>query len=223
MKLFCELNEKVEYIVEERDGKKDMYIEGVFLQGAIKNRNGRIYPLDVLSNEVDRYISESVNKNRAYGELGHPQGPAINLDRVSHLVTSLVKEGNNWVGRAKVTNTPCGQIVKALIEDGANLGVSSRGLGTLKPVNGLMEVQGDFKLATAADIVADPSAPDAFVKGIMEGREYWYDVGRGTWVEEQLDNMQTELKQTSKADREKKGLIMFEKFINSLSQNTQQL
>jgi len=174
MKLICEDASNIRYLEEEKEGKKYLYLEGIMMQSGVQNKNGRIYPAAVMEKEVNRYINETVKSRRAYGELGHPEGPQINLDRVSHMIESLKMDGNNVIGRAKVLDTPMGNIVKGLIEGGANLGVSSRGLGSLKPVNGIMEVQDDFKLVTAADCVADPSAPDAFVKGIMEGVEYFY-------------------------------------------------
>lgn len=178
MKLFLDIAEEVHYIEEAAEnGKKSLYIEGIFLQGAVKNRNGRIYPAGILENEVARYTKESINTNRAYGELGHPNGPSINLDRVSHMIKELRKDGNNYIGKAKVMETPMGDIVRNLINEGAGLGVSSRGMGTLKPSAGIMEVQQDFRLATAADVVADPSAPDAFVQGIMEGVEWIWENG----------------------------------------------
>lgn len=178
MKLFLDIAEDVKYLTEAaEDGKKTLYIEGIFLQGAVKNRNGRMYPMQTLDNEVSRYVKEAVAGNRAYGELGHPNGPQINLDRVSHMITELRKDGNNYIGKAKVLETPMGNIVRSLIEGGAQLGVSSRGMGTLKAKDGLMEVQQDFRLATAADVVSDPSAPDAFVQGIMEGVEWIWENG----------------------------------------------
>ena len=179
MKLICELAETVEYELIEEEGKpKKYFIEGIFMQSEMKNKNGRIYPLPVLEKEVDRYVKEYVTPKRAFGELGHPDGPTVNLDRASHMITSLKKEGKNFVGRAKVLNTPNGQIVKSLIDEGARLGVSSRGMGTLKPDSNKSQiVQKDFYLASAADIVADPSAPNAFVEGIMEGREWIWDNG----------------------------------------------
>lgn len=181
MKLITELTEDIQYVTEAKeDGGKNLYIEGVFLQSSIKNRNGRMYPEEVMDREVARYIKESVDQKTAMGELGHPNGPQINLDRVSHRIVSLRKEGTDYVGRAMITNTPMGNIAKGIIESGARLGVSSRGLGSLKlNKEGINEVQDDFRLATAADIVADPSAPDAWVNGIMEGVEFWYsDDGR---------------------------------------------
>ena len=179
MKLITEINESVEYIAEARDdGKKDYFIRGPFMQANIKNRNGRVYPAEVLDKEVQRYVTENVQKNRAYGELGHPTSPTINLDRVSHMIKELTRDGDNFIGKAKImTETPMGQIVKNLMDEGASLGVSSRGMGSLKNKNGAAEVQNDFYLATAADIVADPSAPDAFVEGIMEGKEWVWDNG----------------------------------------------
>ena len=179
MKLITEINESVEYIAEAReDGKKDYFIRGPFMQANIKNRNGRVYPAEVLDREVNRYVTENVQKNRAYGELGHPTSPTINLDRVSHMIKELTRDGDNFIGKAKImTETPMGQIVKNLMDEGASLGVSSRGMGSLKNKSGVAEVQNDFYLATAADIVADPSAPDAFVEGIMEGKEWAWDNG----------------------------------------------
>ena len=173
MKLITELFEDMEYITEAKEnGEKEHYIHGIFLQAEKKNRNGRIYPLHIMDKEVTRYMNDIVKKNRAYGELGHPAGPQINLDRVSHIIVDLKRDGNNFIGKAKITDTPMGNIAKGLMKSGANLGVSSRGLGTLKAMrDGTMQVQEDFHLATAGDIVADPSAPDAFVKGIMENVE----------------------------------------------------
>ncbi len=179
MKLITEITETVEYISEAKEaGGKDYFIRGPFMQANIKNRNGRVYPAEVLDKEVNRYVTENVHKNRAYGELGHPTSPTINLDRVSHMIKELTRDGDNFIGKAKImTETPMGQIVKNLMDEGASLGVSSRGMGSLKNKNGAAEVQNDFYLATAADIVADPSAPDAFVEGIMEGKEWIWDNG----------------------------------------------
>ena len=180
MKLICELAETVEYDLVEAEGEKpkQYFIEGIFMQSEKKNKNGRIYPLPVLEKEVDRYVKEYVTPKRAFGELGHPDGPTVNLDRASHMITSLKREGKNFVGRAKILSTPNGQIVKSLIDEGAQLGVSSRGMGTLKPDSkNTQVVQSDFYLASAADIVADPSAPNAFVEGIMEGKEWIWDNG----------------------------------------------
>ena len=192
MKLICELTETVDYELVEEDGKpKKYFIEGIFMQSEKKNKNGRIYPLDVLEKEVGRYVKEYVEPKRAFGELGHPDGPTVNLDRASHMITSLTKEGKNFVGRAKILDTPNGKIVKSLIDEGARLGVSSRGMGTLKPDKKAQIVQNDFYLATAADIVADPSAPNAFVEGIMEGREWIWDNGllKAQDVERARDNI----------------------------------
>ena len=194
MKLICELTETVEYeLIEEGAGKpKQYFIEGIFMQSERKNKNGRIYPLPVLEKEVDRYVKEYVEPKRAFGELGHPDGPTVNLDRASHMITELRKEGKNFVGRAKILGTPNGNIVKNLIDEGARLGVSSRGMGTLKPEKKAQVVQNDFYLATAADIVADPSAPNAFVEGIMEGVEWIWDNGllKAQDVERARDNIQ---------------------------------
>ena len=183
MKLISEnWSDEVNYLVEEdpKTGKKHAFIEGVMLQTEVKNKNGRIYPKEVMRKEVARYNKEYVSQNRAYGELGHPEGPTINLERTSHLITSLKEDGNNFIGKAKILSTPMGEIVKNLLQDGAKLGVSSRGMGSLKASNsngGVQMVQSDFQLATAADIVADPSAPDAFVDGVMEGVEWIWDNG----------------------------------------------
>ena len=177
MKLITETTENIEVITEEKGAGKDYKIRGIFLQGDIKNRNGRVYPVSVLSKEVGRYNKEFVEKKRAFGELGHPDGPTVNLERVSHMITSLKSEGRNFIGEAKIMDTPYGKIVKNLIDEGAQLGVSSRGMGSMKQVNGKNVINNDFYLATAADIVADPSAPDAFVEGIMEGKEWVWDNG----------------------------------------------
>ena len=178
MKLIREEIESVEFLVEQKNGKKSMYIEGVFLQGNIKNRNGRMYPMETLRREVSRYNENHVQAGRALGELGHPDGPTVNLDRVSHKIVSLKESGSNFIGKAKILNTPMGKIASSLIEEGVKLGVSSRGIGSLKMTReGVNIVGDDFMLATAADIVADPSAPDAFVEGIMEGKEWVWDGG----------------------------------------------
>ena len=176
MKLITEEIESVEFLVESRGGKKSMYIEGVFLQGNIKNRNGRMYPMETLRREVGRYNENHVARGRALGELGHPEGPTVNLDRVSHKIISLRENGSNFIGKAKILNTPMGKIAASLVEEGVKLGVSSRGIGSLKMTReGVNIVGDDFVLATAADIVADPSAPDAFVEGIMEGKDWVWD------------------------------------------------
>ena len=178
MKLIREEIESVEFLVENRNGKKSMYIEGVFLQGNIKNRNGRMYPMETLRKEVGRYNENHVQSGRALGELGHPDTPTVNLDRVSHKIVSLKESGSNFIGKAKILGTPMGKIASSLVEEGVKLGVSSRGIGSLKPTReGVNIVGDDFMLATAADIVADPSAPDAFVEGIMEGKDWVWDGG----------------------------------------------
>ena len=177
MKLITETIEDVQILTEEKNGKKDYKIKGVFMQADIKNRNGRIYPVETLAKEVRRYTKEFIEKKRAFGELGHPDGPTVNLERVSHMITSLKPEGKNFIGEAKVMDTPYGKIVKNLIDEGAVLGVSSRGMGSIQQQGGRNMVGKDFYLATAADIVADPSAPDAFVEGIMEGKEWVWDNG----------------------------------------------
>ena len=178
MKLIREEIESVEFLVEQKNGKKSMYIEGVFLQGDIQNRNGRMYPIATLRKEVSRYNENHIQTGRALGELGHPDGPTVNLDRVSHKIVSLKESGSNFIGKAKILGTPMGKIATSLIEEGVKLGVSSRGIGSLKPTReGVNVVSDDFMLSTAADIVADPSAPDAFVEGIMEGKEWIWDGG----------------------------------------------
>jgi len=202
-------------IVEEnKDGKKDYFIEGIFMQAEIKNRNGRIYPKEVIQTEVKRYNKEFINEDRAFGELGHPEGPTINLDKVSHMITKLEEDGNNYVGRAKILSTPNGQIVKNLIDDGAKLGVSSRGLGSLESKGNAQYVKDDFQLATAADIVADPSAPEAFVEGIMEGVEWVYE--SGILKAKDLDKMQSELKTARLNQLEETKLNLWKRFVESL-------
>lgn len=219
MKLIREEIESIQIISEATEsGDKHYFIEGIFLQANRKNRNGRIYPMGIMEAEVNRYLEEVVKNNRAYGELGHPEGPSINLDRVSHLITELRRDGDNFIGKAKLTETPMGNIAKGLLKSGANLGVSSRGLGSLVPrKDGIMEVQGDFRLATAADIVADPSAPDAFVKGIMEGVEWIYDPVKGTWHEEKLNTMKKEIHKLSLREIEEQKMAIFENYISSLA------
>jgi hypothetical protein len=218
LKLICEVNEDINYITEEKDedGKKSYFIEGVFMQGDIKNRNGRMYPKEVLAKEVSRYNKEYVEKKRAYGELGHPQGPTINLERVSHMITELKQDGSNFMGKAKImTETPYGAIVKSLMDEGAQLGVSSRGMGSLKAGKaGAQEVQKDFYLATAADIVADPSAPDAFVNGIMESKEWVWE--NGIIREATIADYETEIKKASKSELESVKLKVFENFLSKL-------
>jgi hypothetical protein len=221
MKLITEVVEDVKVIEEAKeDGKKNLYIEGIFLQGNLTNRNGRRYNTEVLDKEVQRYVKENVEKNRAYGELGHPNGPTINLDRVSHLIESLKRNGDNFIGRAKISSTPMGNIVRGLLEDGANLGVSSRGMGSVKESKqGVMEVQDDFYLATAADIVADPSAPDAFVNGIMEGVEWVWEHNK--IVQKTAEEIQEEIEQAARAKRltQEAKFKSFEKFLNSISKS----
>ena len=223
MKLITEQSfEEVQYISEAKEnGSKEHFIEGIFLQANKKNRNGRIYPLEIMENEVNRYMTDVVKNSRAYGELGHPQGPSINLDRVSHIITELRRDGDNFIGKAKLTDTPMGNIAKGLLKSGANLGVSSRGMGTLTPgKDGAMMVGPDFHLATAADIVADPSAPDAFVKGIMEGVEWVYDPVKGTWHEEKLHEIKKEVHKMSKSQLESDKFNIYENFLASLAFNS---
>lgn len=215
MKLFTELVEDVQYLVEEKNGKRDLFITGPFMQAEQQNRNGRIYRLPVLEREVARYSKEYINTNRALGELGHPNGPSINLDRVCIKIVELKQDGNNFIGKAKVLGTPMGDIAKNLLESGVQLGVSTRGMGSLKEVGGIMEVQDDFYLATAADVVADPSAPDAFVQGIMEGVEWVWD--NGIIKAQQIEAYKNEIKKASKKDLESASLKVFEHFVNSLS------
>jgi hypothetical protein len=218
MKLITELNESVQYISESTEsGKKHHFIEGIFLQADLKNRNGRVYPLNVMEKEVERYVREVVNVNRAYGELGHPAGPSINLDRVSHMIVELNRDGKNFIGKAKITETPMGDIARGLLESGANLGVSSRGMGSLKESNGVMVVQSDYHIATAADIVADPSAPNAFVKGIMENVDWVYDPVKDTWLEEKLHNMKKSIHKMSSSKIDEQKFAIFENFIASLT------
>jgi len=214
MKLIKEITESVQYITEEKDGKKTLFIEGPFLVTERENKNKRLYEHGTMLKEVKRYSEEYINKNRAYGELGHPDTPSINLDRVSHIITSLKEDGHQFIGRAKILDTPMGQIARNLIEGGGQLGVSSRGMGSLKNVNGVNIVQDDFYLATAADIVADPSAPGAFVQGIMEGKE-WMLVD-GVWTERQLEESKKMIRQATPREIEAVGLKIFENFIKKL-------
>jgi hypothetical protein len=215
MKLITEVTEQINVINEATEsGKKEFFIEGPFLQAEKKNRNGRIYPMSVMEREVNRYVTEYVDKNRAYGELGHPSGPTINLERVSHMTKTLRQEGSDYIGRAKIMDTPYGNIVKNLMSEGATLGVSSRGMGSLKEKNGVMEVQDDFWLATAADIVADPSAPDAFVRGIMEGKEWVWD--NGVIKEMQVDTYRKTIQKTPAKDLSEVQMRVFEDFISKL-------
>ena len=210
-----QISDNVNLITEtNKDGKKEQYIEGVFLQAGIKNRNGRIYPIETMKKEVNRYIKEFVNKKRAYGELGHPEGPTINLERVSHLITDLKEDGKNFIGKAKILSTPMGNIVKGLLNDGAKLGVSSRGMGSVEQRGNAQYVQDDFMLATAADIVADPSAPDAFVEGIMEGVE-WVQEG-GVFKAKQIESWKSQIRQTKQRQLEEKKLEIFKNFLSKL-------
>lgn len=206
----------VEFIVEGTgNGKeKSHYIQGVFMQAEQKNRNGRIYPKTILEREVGRYNKNYVAEKRAYGELGHPKGPTINLDKVSHIMTELKEDGNNYMGKAKILDTPNGRIVKSLMDEGCKLGVSSRGIGSVQESKGVNTVQDDFYLATAADIVADPSAPDAFVQGIMEGKEYIME--SGVWNEVDAEIAQKQLKEARMADFEDKAAALFEDFLSKL-------
>jgi len=216
MKLIREEIESVEFLVEQKNGKKSMYIEGVFLQGNIKNRNGRMYPMETLRREVSRYSENHVQAGRALGELGHPDGPTVNLDRVSHKIISLRESGSNFIGKAKILNTPMGKIASSLIEEGVKLGVSSRGIGSLKMTReGVNVVGDDFMLATAADIVADPSAPDAFVEGIMEGKEWVWDGGilREKFAEKTYKEINTLVTQKQLDERK---LDMFNNFLSNL-------
>ena len=216
MKLITEINEEVQILTEEaEDGKKNFFIEGIFMQAEQKNRNGRMYPVGILAKEATRYIQEYVNKNRAYGELGHPDGPTINLERVSHMIKELRQEGNNFYGKAKIMDTPYGNIVKNLISEGACVGVSTRGMGSLVERNdGVKVVKDDFYLATAADIVADPSAPDAFVRGIMEGKEWVWD--NGIIKEVQISQYKETIKKSSKKNLEENMLKTFNHFLSKL-------
>jgi len=214
MKLISEAVEDVKVIVEEKNGVKNLYITGPFLVAETKNRNGRIYKSDTLAREVNRYNEEYIKNNRAFGELNHPDSVNINLDRVSHLVTSLKQEGNVFVGKAKILETPMGKIAKALMEGGASLGVSSRGMGSLKEVNGVNVVQDDYYLATAADIVADPSAPGAFVQGIMEGKEWVWD--NGIVKEVNINAYYEEMQKAKSKQIEEISLKIFENFLSKI-------
>ena len=216
MKLISEEATNVEFLTEtSKSGGKNYFIEGIFMQANKKNRNGRIYPTEVLQKEAKRYSNEFIAKKRAFGELGHPDGPTVNLERVSHMIEELEEVDQNFMGRAKILDTPYGKIVKNLIDEGAQLGVSSRGMGSLKAGrNGISEVQGDFYLATAADIVADPSAPDAFVAGIMEGKEWIWD--NGLLKETHIQEYKDKIEKTSRKDRENVLVEAFKDFITKL-------
>jgi hypothetical protein len=214
MKLISEQIEEVKVLTEEKNGKKHLYIEGVFLQGNIANRNRRYYDVDILDREVAKYNTTFVESNRALGELGHPEGPTINLDRVSHKIISLAREGNNFIGKAKILSTPMGIIAQNLIDEGVKLGVSSRGMGSLVEKNGINYVGEDFMLATAADIVADPSAPDAFVNGIMEGKEWIWD--NGLIKEVTVNKIKKYLDESTRHNIEQRQLNAFEMYLKSL-------
>ncbi len=217
MKLICEVNEDLKIITESNEaGEKQFFLEGILMQGNLKNKNGRMYPTQTLANEVARYNREFVEQNRAYGELGHPQGPTINLERVSHMIKSLRQEGDNFVGRAKIMDTPYGNIVKNLMKEGAKLGFSSRGMGSLVKKGDIMEVQNDFHLATAADIVADPSAPQALANGIMEGKEWVWD--NGILVEKEVAAIKRGIDEgySTKENRETVLLNAFNKFLKKI-------
>jgi hypothetical protein len=218
MKLIREEVQEMNYIIKEEKGidgkaKKNYYVQGIFMQSDKQNRNGRVYPFDILQKEVERYNKEYVTKNRAMGELGHPDTPSINLDRVSHLITDLRPDGKNFMGKAKILDTPMGNIVKGLLEGGAKFGASTRGIGSLKPHNGYQLVQEDFKLATT-DIVADPSAPEAFVEGICENKEWIFE--NGMWKEADFDRAKKTIKTVSKREIESVALKLFENYISKL-------
>jgi hypothetical protein len=214
MKLITEQIDAVEFLVEESGSKKTHFIEGVFLQADIKNRNNRVYSMDVLEKEVGRYSESYISKDRALGELGHPEGPTVNLDRVSHKIISLQREGHNFIGKAKILDTPMGRIAKNLIDEGVKLGVSSRGIGSITEKNGASYVRDDFMLATAADIVADPSAPDAFVEGIMEGKEWVWN--NGILQERHIAQMKKTLDQATLINIQERKVSAFEVFLKTL-------
>ena len=214
MKLITETIEDVQILTEEKNGKKDYKIKGGFMQADIKNRNGRIYPVETLAKEVRRYTKEFIEKKRAFGELGHPDGPTVNLERVSHMITSLKPEGKNFIGEAKVMDTPYGKIVKNLIDEGAVLGVSSRGMGSIQQQGGRNLVGKDFYLATAADIVADPSAPDAFVEGIMEGKEWVWD--NGVLKSVTVEQYKSEIEKAKRTELAEKKSKIFADFMSKL-------
>jgi hypothetical protein len=214
MKLITEQIEEVKVLVEETNGKKNLYIEGIFLQSELKNRNGRVYPFEVLDREVKRYTEQYVTPSRALGELGHPDGPTVNLDRVSHRIVELRAEGTNFYGKAKILDTPMGNIAKNLLDEGVKLGVSSRGMGSLEEKNGTNYVRDDFMLTTAADIVSDPSAPDAFVNGIMEGKEWVWE--NGILREQQIAKYHRYISESNRENIEKRTLKVFEHFLSNL-------
>ena len=215
MKLIAEQIESVEYLTEQKEnGDKEYKIKGIFMQSEVKNRNGRLYPFEVLDKEVKRYNKEYIEEKRAFGELGHPDGPIVNLERASHMITSLKPDGKNFVGEAKILKTPMGEIVKNLMDEGAKLGVSSRGMGSLQQKNGASYVKDDFYLATAADIVADPSAPNAFVEGIMEGKEWVWN--NGALVEEELVRMKRKINENVRKKHANQDALEFAKFLKLL-------
>ena len=216
LKLISEhIEQDTDFLIEAKeDGSKTYKIKGIFMQADVKNRNGRIYPMEVLNKEVRRYNKEYINEKRAFGELGHPDGPTVNLERASHMITGLYPDGKNFVGEAKILGTPMGEIVKNLMSEGAKLGVSSRGMGSLDQKGGANYVKSDFYLATAADIVADPSAPNAFVQGIMEGKEWVWD--NGSLVEEELDRMKKRIKNRTRVKHAKEDALEFAKFLKML-------
>lgn len=217
MKLISEHVDSIEYLVEEsKEGAKNYRIKGVFMQAEMKNRNGRMYPMSVLEKEVGRYNKEYVNQNRAFGELGHPDGPTVNLERVSHMITDLHPDGKNFIGEAKVMDTPYGKIVKNLIDEGAKLGVSSRGMGSLEPRRDMQVVKDDFYLATAADIVADPSAPNAFVEGIMEGKEWVWDNGIIKEMDIEAYKRQLKVKYAKRTAQVENRVKVFEDFMSKI-------
>jgi hypothetical protein len=214
MKLITEQIDAVEFLIEESGSKKNHFIEGVFLQADIKNRNNRVYSMDVLEKEVGRYSESYISKDRALGELGHPEGPTVNLDRVSHKIISLQKEGHNFIGKAKILDTPMGKIAKNLIDEGVKLGVSSRGIGSITEKNGASYVRNDFMLATAADIVADPSAPDGFVEGIMEGKEWVWN--NGILTERYISSIKKQLDSATLYNIQERKVSAFEQFLKGL-------
>jgi len=214
MKLICEVNEGIEVLTEEKNGQKAYFIEGTFLQGDIKNRNGRVYEFKMLKDKVENYRKEFVEQKRAFGELGHPDGPTINLERVSHMIVELAPDGKNFYGKAKIMDTPYGKIVKNLIDEGAKLGVSSRGVGSLEEKQGASYVKDDFRLSTAADIVADPSAPEAFVRGVMEGREWVFE--NGLLVAKEADEIKESIRKASSRHLEEQMAKAFKKFLRHL-------
>jgi len=214
VKLISEAVENVEFITEEKRGGKDYKIRGIFMQADVKNRNGRVYPMEILTKEVTKYNKNFIQQNRAFGELGHPDGPTVNLERVSHMITSLTPDGKNFIGEAKIMETPMGKIVKNLMDEGAKLGVSSRGMGSLNQKNGASYVRDDFYLATAADIVADPSAPNAFVEGIMEGKEWVWN--NGSLVEAHVADLKKKFDVKKRRNEANTRALEFAKFLKML-------